>query len=159
MVGKIGTTCVVTLISGGHANNALPQRATANINCRIFPGHSRAEIGAELASVVADPKVAVADITEGSVSTDASPMRPDFVAAVNDAMSTVYPGVPVFPALSSGASDSMWFRHVGVPSYGASPMFTKDSEDFSHGLNERTPLSNLRPAIDYYLVLVKDLSR
>jgi acetylornithine deacetylase/succinyl-diaminopimelate desuccinylase-like protein len=53
----------------------------------------------------------------------------------------------------------MWFRHVGVPSYGASPMFTKDSEDFSHGLNERTPLSNLRPAIDYYLVLVKDLSK
>jgi acetylornithine deacetylase/succinyl-diaminopimelate desuccinylase-like protein len=159
MVGKIGTTCVVTLISGGHANNALPQRATANINCRIFPGHSRAEILAELTAVVADPKVAVADITEGSVSTDASPMRPDFVAAVNDAMGAVYPGVPVFPSLSSGASDSMWFRHVGVPSYGASPMFTKDSEDFSHGLNERTPLSNLRPAIDYYLVLVKDLSK
>jgi acetylornithine deacetylase/succinyl-diaminopimelate desuccinylase-like protein len=139
-VGKIGTTCVVTLISGGHANN-------------------RAAIGAELAAVVADPKVAVTDITEGSVSTDASPMRPDFVAAVNDAMGAVYPGVPVFPSLSSGASDSMWFRHVGVPSYGASPMFTKDSEDFSHGLNERTPLSNLRPAIDYYLVLVKDLSK
>jgi carboxypeptidase PM20D1 len=159
MVGKIGTTCVVTLISGGHANNALPQRATANINCRIFPGHSRADILAELTAVVADPKVAVKDITEGSVSTDASPMRPDFVAAVTDAMGAVYPGVPVFPSMSSGASDSMWFRHVGVPSYGASPMFTKESEDFSHGLNERTPLSNLRPAIDYYLVLVKDLTK
>jgi acetylornithine deacetylase/succinyl-diaminopimelate desuccinylase-like protein len=159
MVGKIGTTCVVTLISGGHAENALPQRAEANINCRIFPGHSRADILAELAGVVADPKVGAKDVTEGSVSTDASPMRPDFVAAVKDAMGAVYPGVPVFPSMSSGASDSMWFRHVGVPSYGASPMFTKESEDFSHGLNERTPISNIRPAIDYYLVLVKDLTK
>ena len=158
MVGKIGTTCVVTLISGGHAENALPQRAEANVNCRIFPGHSRADILAELTAVVADPKVGVKDVTEGSVSTDASPMRPDFVAAVKDAMGAVYPGVPVFPSMSSGASDSMWFRHVGVPSYGASPMFTKESEDFSHGLNERTPISNIRPAIDYYLVLVKDLT-
>ena len=159
MVGKIGTTCVVTLISGGHAENALPQRAEANINCRIFPGHTRADILAELAGAIADPKVEAKDVTEGSVSTDASPMRADFVAAVNDAMGAVYPDVPVFPSMSSGASDSMWFRHVGVPSYGASPMFTKESEDFSHGLNERTPLSNLRPAIDYYLVLVKDLSK
>ena len=159
MVGKIGTTCVVTLISGGHANNALPQRATANINCRIFPGHGREDILTELAGIVADPKVGIKDITEGSVSTDPSPMRPDFVAAVNDAMGAVYPGVPVFPSMSSGASDSMWFRHVGVPSYGASPVFTKDSEDFSHGLNERTPINNIRPTIDYYLVLVKDLTK
>ena len=159
VVGKIGTTCVVTLINGGHAENALPQRAEANINCRIFPGHTRADILAELAGVIADPKVGIKDVTEGSVSTEASPMRPDFVVAVNDAMGAVYPGVPVFPSMSSGASDSMWFRHVGVPSYGASPVFTKDSEDFSHGLNERTPINNIRPAIDYYLVLVKDLTK
>jgi carboxypeptidase PM20D1 len=159
MVGKIGTTCVVTLINGGHAENALPQRATANINCRIFPGHAPADIMTELATAADDPKVGFRDVTEGSVRTDASPMRPDFVAAVNDAMGAVYPGVPVFPAMSSGASDSMWFRHDGVPSYGASPVFTKESEDFSHGLNERTPIDNIRPAIDYYLVLVKDLTK
>ena len=128
MVGKIGTTCVVTLISGGHAENALPQRATANINCRIFPGHAPADIMAELSATVADPAVGFQDVTEGSVRTDASPMRPDFVAAVKTALGAVYPGVPVFPSMSSGASDSMWFRHAGVPSYGASPMFIKDSE-------------------------------
>jgi len=158
-VGKIGTTCVVTMIDGGHALNALPQRAEANVNCRIFPGHKPAAIMAELARVAADPAVSFKDVTEGSVSTDASPMRPDFVTAVNKAMASVYPDVPVFPAMSSGASDSMWFRYNGVPSYGASPVFIKESEDFSHGLNERTPLTAIAPAIDYYLVLIPELSK
>lgn len=158
-VGKIGTTCVSTMISGGHALNALPQRATANINCRIFPGHKPADIMAELKRVAADPAVHFKDVTEGSVANDASPMRPDFEAAVTRALGSVYPAVPVFPSQASGASDSMWFRYHHVPSYGASPVFTKNSEDFSHGLNERTPLSNVRPAIDYYLSLVRDLTR
>jgi acetylornithine deacetylase/succinyl-diaminopimelate desuccinylase-like protein len=159
MVGKIGTTCVATMINGGHALNALPQRASANVNCRIFPGHKPAAIMAELKRVAAEPAVTFTDVTEGAVPNDASPMRPDFVAAVTKAMTEVYPGVPVFPSMASGASDSMWFRYHHVPSYGASPVFTKNSEDFSHGLNERTPLSNVRPAIDYYLSLVRDLSR
>ena len=159
MIGKIGTTCVATMVSGGHALNALPQRATANINCRIFPGHKPSAIMAELKTVVADPGVAFKDVTEGSVATDASPIRPDFVAAVTKAMNQVYPGVPVFPSMSSGASDSMWFRHNDVASYGASPVFIKDSEDFSHGLNERTPIANIPPAIDYYLSLFTDLSK
>ena len=159
MIGKIGTTCVATMVNGGHALNALPQRATANINCRIFPGHPPAAIMAELKTVVADPGIAFKDVTEGSVATDASPMRPDFVAAVTKAMNAVYPGVPVFPSMASGASDSMWFRHNNVASYGASPVFIKDSEDFSHGLNERTPIANVAPAIDYYLSLFVDLSR
>jgi acetylornithine deacetylase/succinyl-diaminopimelate desuccinylase-like protein len=158
-VGKIGTTCVPTLVSGGHAENALPQRATANINCRIFPGHTPAAIMAELGRVVADPGVTLTDVTEGSVPNDASPMRPDFVAAVDRAMGQVYPGVPVFPSMSSGASDSMWFRYHHVPSYGASPVFIKNSEDFSHGLNERTPISNIAPAVRYYRLLFTDLSK
>ena len=159
MIGKIGTTCVATMISGGHALNALPQRATANINCRIFPGHPRGAIMATLKTVVADPAIVLTDVTEGSVATDASPMRPDFVAAVTKAMNAVYPGVPVFPSMASGASDSMWFRHDNVASYGASPVFIKESEDFSHGLNERTPIANIAPAIDYYLSVFADLSK
>jgi acetylornithine deacetylase/succinyl-diaminopimelate desuccinylase-like protein len=159
MVGKIGTTCVVTMISGGHALNALPQHAEANINCRIFPGHRPADIMAELRAATADPAITFTDVTEGSVSTDASPMRADFVTAVKAALAPVYPGVPVFPAMSSGASDSMWFRHFGVPSYGASPVFIKDSEDFSHGLNERTPIANIAPSITYYLSLITALSK
>ena len=158
-VGRIGTTCVPTMVSGGHAENALPQRATANINCRIFPGHKPADIMAELARVAGDPAVTFSDVTEGSVANDASPMRPDFVAAVNRAMGQVYPGVPVFPAQASGASDSMWFRYHHVASYGASPTFSKESEDFSHGLNERSPISNIAPGIRYYRLLFTDLSK
>ena len=158
-VGKIGTTCVVTMIQGGHALNALPQRASANVNCRIFPGHKPAEIMAELVRVIADPAVSIKDVTEGAVSTDASPIRPDFVAAVSNALAGPYPGVPIFPSMASGASDSMWFRNRGVPSYGASPVFIKDSDDFSHGLNERTPIANIAPAVDFYLSIVPDLSK
>ena len=83
----------------------------------------------------------------------------DYVAAVDKAMGRIRPGVPVFPSMASGASDSMWFRSKGVASYGASPTFIKDSDDFSHGLNERTQVSNIAPAITYYLSLFTDLSK
>ena len=158
-VGQIGTTCVTTMISGGHAQNALPQRASANVNCRIFPGHKPADIVAELARVIGDPEVHIKDVTEGSVANDASPMRPDFVAAVEGAMAVAYPGVPVFPSMASGASDSMWFRYHHVPSYGASPVFIKSSDDFSHGLNERISIANISPGITYYLALLRALAK
>jgi acetylornithine deacetylase/succinyl-diaminopimelate desuccinylase-like protein len=158
VVGEIGTTCVVTMINGGHALNALPQHASANINCRIFPGHTRAAIMEELQRVAAEPAVSFKDVTEGSVATAASPMRPDFIAAVEKSLGKAYPGVPIFPAMASGASDSMWFRYHGVPSYGAGPMFMKSSDNFSHGLNERAPIANLQPAITYYVSLIPALS-
>ena len=159
LVGQIGTTCVATMLSGGHALNALPQRATANVNCRIFPGVKPADVMATLKQVAAEPKLEIKDVTVGSVMTDASPPRPDFVNAVRDAMTRVYPGVPVFPSMAAGASDSMWFRHNGVPSYGASPLFIKDSDEFAHGLNEREPIANIPPAITYYLSLFRSLSK
>ena len=158
-VGLIGTTCVPTMVSGGHAINALPQRATANVNCRIFPGHKPADIMTELRTVASEPTVVFKDVTEGSVPNDASPMRVDFTSAVTRAMGKIHPGIPVFPSQASGASDSMWFRYHGVPSYGASPIFMKMSDDFSHGLNERTPIMNIDPAILYYRSLLTDLSK
>lgn len=159
-VGKIGTTCVPTQVQGGHAQNALPQKVTANINCRVFPGHSREEIRAELERVVGMPPVTIADVTgDASTISPASPLRPDFVAAVDTAMAKAYPGVAIFPVQASGASDSMWFRARGVDSYGASPVFVKDSDDFAHGLNERIPLSNIAPGVTYYLSLIPELSK
>ncbi|KXV34983.1 hypothetical protein AD940_04435 [Gluconobacter thailandicus] len=157
-IGRIGTTCVVTMIEGGHALNALPQRATANINCRIFPGHPRAAIMEELRQAAHDPGMTIEDATEGSVETAASPMRPDVVQAIEHGMHVAYPGVSVFAAMSSGASDSMWFRSHGVPSYGISPIFIKNSDSFMHGLNERTPVSAIAPAMEDLLVLIPDLS-
>jgi acetylornithine deacetylase/succinyl-diaminopimelate desuccinylase-like protein len=159
-VGRISTTCAPTLVQGGHAQNALPQKVTANINCRVFPGHSREEIGHELERVIAMPNVKVADITgDQSTVSPASPLRPDFVAAVTKAMGRARPGVAIFPVQASGASDSMWFRAKGVDSYGASPIFVKDSDDFAHGLNERIPLSNIAPGVTYYLTLIPELSK
>ena len=158
-VGQIGTTCVSTMVSGGHALNALPQRATANINCRIFPGVKPATVMAELQRVAADPAITFTDVSEGSNPTDASPLRPDLMQAVTRAMHGVRPGVPIFPAMSAGASDSMWFRAVGVPSYGISPTFLKESDDFSHGLNERTQVDNVPLAVRYYRTLLTDLTK
>jgi len=158
-VGKTGTTCVVTMVGGGHAENALPQRATANINCRIFPGHKREEIMAELARVANVPEVKFTEMTGGeSVETDASPMRTDFTAAVERAMKASWPGVPIVPTQASGASDSMWFRALGIPAYGISPIFIRDADDFAHGLNERVQLNNIRPGLTYYYSLLTDLS-
>src|SRR5215831_7413393 len=158
-IGKIGTTCVVTMINGGHALNALPQRATANINCRIFPGHSRAQIMEELQRAAADPAVQFKDVSQGSVATDASPIRPDVVDAITRAIHLGYPGVAVFPTMSAGASDSMWFRNEHIPSYGVSPLFIKDSDRFAHGLNERIPVGDVRPSMTYMLSLFTDLSK
>ncbi len=158
-IGKIGTTCVATMVSGGHALNALPQRATANINCRIFPGHQRAQIMEELQRAAADPAVQFRDVSQGSVDTDASPMRPDLVAAITRAIHLGYPGVPVFPTMSAGASDSMWFRNEHIPSYGVSPLFIKDSDRFAHGLNERIPVADVRPSMAYMLSLLSELSK
>lgn len=159
-VGKVGTTCVPTMVSGGHAENALPQRATANVNCRVFPGHTRAQIIAELQQVAGVPEVKFSDMTgDTATESDASPMRPDFLAAVDKAMAVSWPKVPVIPAQSSGASDSMWYRAKGVPSYGISPIFIKDSDDFSHGLNERVEVRNIRPGLTYYFSLLPALSK
>ena len=158
-VGKTGTTCVPTMINGGHAENALPQRATANINCRIFPGVTPAAVMAELQRVADVPQVKFSDVTEGSIPNDASPIRADFTGAVAKAMAAAFPGVPIIPTQSSGASDSMWYRSKGVPSYGASPIFNKDSDEFSHGLNERVALSNTAPGVVYMLSLITDLAK
>ncbi len=158
-IGKIGTTCVATMIEGGHALNALPQRVSANINCRIFPGHPREQIMAELKRAAADPAIQFKDVSQGSVATEASPIRADLVAAITRAIHIGYPGVPVFPTMSAGASDSMWFRNEHIPSYGVSPLFIKDSDRFSHGLNERIPVADIPPSIAYLLSLFTDLSK
>ena len=158
-VGKIGTTCVVTMISGGNALNALPQLAEANVNCRLFPGHSRYAIMAKLQNVANDPAVTFQKVTEASATTPASPMRPDFTVAVKTATASVCPDVPMFPNIASCASDNMWFPYHGLPSYGASPVLIKESEAFSHVWNERTPVATIAPAIDYDLALVPLLTK
>ena len=158
-VGQLRTTCVSTMIEGGHAANALPQKAVANINCRIFPGTPVAEVQQTLTEVTADPEVKIALPGSGSVESDASPLRKDVMAAVTKAVHASYPGLSIVPSMSAGATDSMHFRALGVPSYGVSGLFMKDSDDFSHGLNERVPVSSIDGALAHWNSLLKELAR
>ena len=159
MIGRIGTTCVPTMVNGGHAINALPQRVTALVNCRVFPGHTRAEIQADLERIAATPEVRITDMTgDTATESDPSPLRREFIAAFEKGVEAAWGDVLVIPTQSSGASDSMWYRAIGVPSYGASPSFIKESDEFAHGLNERIPLLNLTPGVTYYLTVLTDLA-
>lgn len=158
-VGKIGTTCVPTMVSAGHGRNALPQRATAIVNCRIFPGHSKEEVLAELTRVAAEPAVKIREIDpEYTIAAPASPYDEAFVGAATRAIQSAFGKVPVVASQASGASDSMWYRALGVPSYGASGTFMRESDDFSHGLDERVPIGNIGKSLTYYRLLLAELS-
>jgi acetylornithine deacetylase/succinyl-diaminopimelate desuccinylase-like protein len=157
-VGATGTTCVATMLSGGHARNALPQRAAVGVNCRIFPGVSIESVRAKLAELVADPKVTVTTL-DAPLASDASPLRPDLMKAVRKAVDLSYPGLTIVPQMSAGATDSFYFRALGVPSYGVGGMFMKPDDDFSHGLNERAPIASIDPALRLTKSLIVDMSK
>ena len=159
-VGQLRTTCVATQVEAGHAPNALPQKAVANINCRIFPGVPVAEVQETLAKVVADPAVEITLSDAASVvASDASPLRPDVMKAVTKAVHARYPGLAIVPSMSAGATDSMHFRALGVPSYGTSGLFMKDSDEFAHGLDERVPVSAIDGALAHWDSVLKALAR
>lgn len=157
-VGQIGTTCVPTMVNGGHAANALPQRATANINCRIFPGVTIAAIQEELQRVIADPAIKIR-VKDDPTASDASPLRTDIMVAVADAVAASWPDIAIVPAMSAGATDSLYFRAAGVPSYGVSGLFMKPSDGFAHGLNERIPVAAIKPALVHYDLLIRSLTK
>ena len=145
-VGKTRTTCVATMLRGGHADNALPQSATATINCRIFPGTSAADVQKTLQQKVG-PNVEVSQGYEALVS-DASPMRADIMAAVARAIAAADPGARVVPTQAAYATDGAVYRSAGIPTYGVGGVFIKDSEEFAHGLNERIRVDAFYDALD-----------
>jgi acetylornithine deacetylase/succinyl-diaminopimelate desuccinylase-like protein len=155
-VGQTRTTCVATRLDGGHANNALPQRATAVVNCRIFPGVKVEDVRLELARVVG-AHVEVTTIDE-PMSSDASPLRPDVIAAVTRVVQKYYPGVPIVPQQASGATDGLVFRAGGIPTYGVDPTFIRDKDAFAHGLDERIPVKSFYDGLKMWYELIKDLS-
>ena len=155
-VGKTRTTCVATMLRGGHASNALPQTATATVSCRIFPGTSTDEVKATLEQVVGK-NVAVS--FQGSTPpADASPLRRDVLAALTKAAHARYPGIPVVPGMVPWATDGAVFRAAGMPTYGVSGSFIKASDAFSHGLNERLPVESFYGELTHWYVLLKELA-
>lgn len=157
-VGTLRTTCVATLLKGGHADNALPQLATATVNCRIFPGVSVESVRATLAEVIGNPKAGVKAIGTAFAS-DASPMRDDVMRAVRKAVDANFAGLPIIPSMSSGATDSLYFRAAGIPSYGVSGAYVQPVDDYSHGLNERVPVSAVARGLAHWHVLMTELAR
>jgi acetylornithine deacetylase/succinyl-diaminopimelate desuccinylase-like protein len=155
-VGATRTTCIPTLLRGGHADNALPQSATATINCRIFPGVKVDDVKAQLQKL-AGAGVTVTTLGQPAPS-DESPLRPDVLAAVTKAVHARNPGVPVAPYQESGGTDGLHFRAAGIPTYGVGETFIKDSDAFAHGLNERIPVKSFYDGLQHWYVLVKELA-
>ncbi|HLY41429.1 MAG TPA: M20/M25/M40 family metallo-hydrolase [Terracidiphilus sp.] len=158
------TTCVATRLEAGHANNALPQRAEANVNCRIFPGHSPEEIRQQLVALFADPKLSVKYVSDAGVVADTAPERkpivpPPPIKAVFDPLTRItqeiWPGTPVTPVMENGASDSIYFAWAGIPCYGYSAIALERDDDRAHGQDERLPEDSYWKSLDFFYAFAK----
>ena len=150
------TTCIPTLLSAGHANNALPQRADANINCRIFPGTSVEEVRAKLQELVGDSEIKVtASDKRSEVPKGPQPLTPVIFKPVEDLAAKMWPGVPVVPFMSAGATDGAFLTPAGIPTYGVSGMFGDPDGNGAHGLNERLRVKSVYDGRDFLYQIVK----
>ncbi len=152
------TTCVATLIDGGHALNALPQTVTANINCRMFPGRTAEETRAALAKVIGNPGVKIEERVKDKPIAKAPPLDPKIVGPMEKLAAKHFPGVPVIPSMSTGATDAVYLGATGIPTYGVPGPWTDPDGNGTHGLNERIEIRSLYAGRDYLHELVQVLS-
>jgi acetylornithine deacetylase/succinyl-diaminopimelate desuccinylase-like protein len=148
------TTCVATMLAGGHASNALPQLATATVNCRVLPEDSPEYVLGELKKVAGDPEVSVTTERASSGGVP-SPMRPDVLNAVTTASEKVFPGVPVVPIMVTGATDGRMLRLIGIPTYGVQGFFYNRDDIRFHGRDERMPIQSFYEGQTFMYDLVK----
>jgi acetylornithine deacetylase/succinyl-diaminopimelate desuccinylase-like protein len=153
--GSLRTTCVVTEISGGHAPNALPQHAHANVNCRILPGVPIADVQREMVRVLGDEKIRVAPTGDPGIQSQAPPLSERIMDPVVQVANTVWPGVPIVPTMSTGATDGRFLNASGVPTYGLSGMFHDAEGSHAHGLNERIRVRSLLDGRQFLYEVVK----
>jgi acetylornithine deacetylase/succinyl-diaminopimelate desuccinylase-like protein len=154
--GTTRTTCVTTMLDAGHAENALAQKATATVNCRIFPGVKVEDVRDQLIKVVADPRVAVT-VMGAPFSSPVSELRPDVGQAIEKSIRSRYPKVAVSPYLESGGTDGMVYRTVGIPTWASSGVFIKPNEMFAHGLDERIPVKSFYEGVEQIYDLARAL--
>jgi acetylornithine deacetylase/succinyl-diaminopimelate desuccinylase-like protein len=157
MNSMLRTTCVATMLEGGHAPNALPQLAAANVNCRIFPDDTAEYVLAALKRVVADDQVVVTiKVDEGKAPP--SPMRADIMKAFNQVTDSMWPGVVTLPSMSTGASDGRYLREAGIPTYGVQGFFLDRNDIRAHGRDERMPVQSYFEGQTFLYELVKKLA-
>jgi acetylornithine deacetylase/succinyl-diaminopimelate desuccinylase-like protein len=149
------TTCVATMLEAGHATNALPQRARAIINCRIFPGVSAEEVRTKLEELVADPGVKVTTLETRGPPASSPPLTPAVMSPIEKLTAEFWPGVPVLPILQAGATDGEFTNAVGIPTYGVEPVFIGPDLGHIHGLNEYVGVKSLLEGREYLYRLVK----
>jgi acetylornithine deacetylase/succinyl-diaminopimelate desuccinylase-like protein len=155
---QLRTTCVATLISGGHAENALPQRAKATMQCRMMPGDSAEQVQAALIEVLADPKIAVTLDAPPIVSPE-SPPTAQITARVARVVHSMWPGVPLVPTMATGFSDDRQTRNAGIVSYDLSGVWADVSENRAHGRDERIGMREFDESVEYTYRLMKAMSQ
>ena len=151
------TTCVATMLSAGHASNALPQSATATVNCRIFPGVAIEDVRAKLIEVGANADLEV-NIMGAPVSAPASPINEEVNAAVTNAVHNRHPDIPVIPYMAPYGTDGKEMRRAGMPTYGVMGLFFRPEDEFAHGLNERVQVDSFFGALEYWHDMLTDLA-
>ncbi|HEX8238390.1 MAG TPA: M20/M25/M40 family metallo-hydrolase [Allosphingosinicella sp.] len=152
------TTCVATLLEGGHATNALPQRARANVNCRIFPGTSVEQVRLALEQVVADPQVRITTLETRSEISPPPPLTERVLGPARKVAAEVFPGVPLVPLMAAGGTDAAFLTPAGIPTYGLSGIFADKEGSHAHGLDERIRVKSLLDGREYLFRLVKAYS-
>ncbi len=156
-VGITRTTCVATMLRAGHAENALPQSATATVNCRIFPGVEISEVRETLLRVSGNPATRI-EVLDDPVASPSSPIRDDVLEAVTLAVGQLHPGTPVIPYMAPYGTDGKETRRGGIPTYGIMGLFIKDSDQFAHGLNERVSVESFYDALDFWYTVLTTLA-
>jgi acetylornithine deacetylase/succinyl-diaminopimelate desuccinylase-like protein len=151
------TTCVATMIEGGHAENALPQRARATVQCRVIPGESPDEVQRTLEGVLKDPEIKISVVTAAIPSPDSVP-APAILRSVKDVAQSIWPGVMVLPEMSAGADDSIYPRNLGIPAYGVDGMFDDLDDGRAHGRDERIGVAAFDEELEFAYRLMKKLS-
>lgn len=156
-VGTTRTTCVTTMLTAGHAENALPQSATATVNCRIFPGISVENVKQTLQKVVKNDAIEFVTL-DSPVESPISELRDDVMAAVKKAVQTRYPNVQIIAYMESGGTDGKHFRKAGIPTWALTSVFMNPDEMFAHGLNERLPIQTFYDGLDHWSIILKELT-
>ncbi|VWX59017.1 M20/M25/M40 family metallo-hydrolase [Sphingorhabdus sp. 109] len=156
-VGTLGTTCVATMLEAGHAENALPQSATATVNCRIFPGVSAAATEARLKKIIGNDNIMFTLMTDVTESPE-SKLRDEVKAALRYSVDKRYPGLTILPYMESGGTDGMHYRNLGYDTVAVSGAAMKASDIYAHGLNERLPVASFYDGLDHWYWILKKLA-
>jgi acetylornithine deacetylase/succinyl-diaminopimelate desuccinylase-like protein len=154
---QMRTTCVATRLDGGHADNALPQKAEATVNCRVLPGEPVDDVKRTLVQVLADSQIAVHDIGHPTLSPP-SPLNPEITGAIERLIPDFWPGAPLIPVMSTGATDGLYLRNAGISVYGHSGLAGDISENRAHGKDERVLVKSFHDGHEYLYRLVKSLA-